>query len=76
MIMEGYYFSLKPYVVTPHLNRLIETVQMRGHNKCFYAELIIIFPNYHQILPFIQKSEDMYTLFHRYSRPFSSLHFL
>ena len=26
------HFSLKPYVVTPHLNRLIETVQMRGHN--------------------------------------------
>ena len=25
-------FSLKPYVVTPHLNRLVETVQMRGHN--------------------------------------------
>ena len=22
------YFSSKPYVVTPHLNRLIETVQM------------------------------------------------
>ena len=26
------YFSLKPYVVTPHLNHLIEMVQMRGHN--------------------------------------------
>ena len=29
------YFSLKPYVVSPHLNRLIETVetvQMRCHN--------------------------------------------
>ena len=26
------------YVVTPHLNCL-ETVQMRGHNICFYAEL-------------------------------------
>ena len=34
MIIEGYfsYFSLKLYVVTPHLNRLVETVQMRGHN--------------------------------------------
>ena len=41
------YFLLKPYVVTPHLNRLIETVQMRGHNICFYAELIKIIPNYH-----------------------------
>ena len=28
------YFSSKPYVVTPHLNRLIKTVQMRGHNIC------------------------------------------
>ena len=26
------YFSLKPYVVTPHLNRLNKTVQMRGQN--------------------------------------------
>ena len=29
------YFSSKPYDVTPHLNRLIETVQMSGHNICF-----------------------------------------
>ena len=28
------YFLLKPYAVTPHLNRL-EAVQMRGHNVCF-----------------------------------------
>ena len=33
------YFSLKSYVVTPHLNCLDETVQMRGHNLRFYAEL-------------------------------------
>ena len=44
------YFSSKPYVVTPHLNRLIESVQMRGHNLCFYAELTKNIPNYHQIL--------------------------
>ena len=25
-------FSIKTYVVTHHLNRLDETVQMRGHN--------------------------------------------
>ena len=31
------YFSLKQYAVTPHPNRLDETVQMRGHNICFYA---------------------------------------
>ena len=29
------YFSWKPYVVAPHLNRLVETVQMRGHNISF-----------------------------------------
>ena len=28
------YFSLKPYVVTPHLKCLNETVQMRGHKIC------------------------------------------
>ena len=28
------YFSIKQYVMTPHLNRLVETVQMRGHNRC------------------------------------------
>ena len=38
------YFSSKPYIVTPHLNRLFETVQMRGHNICFYAELTKIIP--------------------------------
>ena len=42
------YFSSKLYVVTPHLNCL---VQMRGHNLGFYAELTEIIPNYHQILP-------------------------
>ena len=47
------YFSPKLYVVTPHLNRLIETVQMRGHNIWFHAELTKIIPNYHQILPLI-----------------------
>ena len=28
-------FCIKPYFVTPHLNRLVETVQMRGHNIWF-----------------------------------------
>ena len=36
--------------MTPYLNHLIETVQIRGHNICFYAELTKIIPNYHQIL--------------------------
>ena len=31
-------------VVNPHLNRLGKTVQMRGHNICFYAELAKKFP--------------------------------
>ena len=26
--------------MTPHLSRLVETVQMSGHNICFYAVLI------------------------------------
>ena len=41
--------------MTPHLNRLVETVQMRGHNICFYAELKNI-SNYHQILPLTYSS--------------------
>ena len=40
------YFSLKPYVVTSHLNCLDETVQMRGHNICFYAKLFLIIIQY------------------------------
>ena len=47
------YFSSKPYVVTPHLNRLIEMVQMRGKNISFYGELTKIIPSYLQILPLI-----------------------
>ena len=40
MIIEGqfYYSSWKQYDVTPHLNRLDETIQMRGHNICFKAK--------------------------------------
>ena len=45
------YFSSKSCDVTPHLNRLDETVQMRDHNTSFYAELTKIIPDYHQILP-------------------------
>ena len=29
-------FCIKPYVVTPHLNRLVEIVQMRGHIIWFH----------------------------------------
>ena len=47
------YFSSNPYVVTPNLNRLDETAQMKGHHICYYAEITKITPNYHQILPLI-----------------------
>ena len=33
------HFSSKQYVVTPHLNRLIETVQIRGHNMFFLCRV-------------------------------------
>ena len=29
-------FCIKTYIVTPHQNRLDETVQMRGHNIWFH----------------------------------------
>ena len=33
IIRDNFYkFCIKHYVVTPHLNHLEETVQMRGHN--------------------------------------------
>ena len=38
--------------MTPHLNRLVETVQMRGHNICLYSELTKIIPTYPQIFSF------------------------
>ena len=37
--------------MTPNLN---ETVQMRGHNMWFYAELTKSIPHYHQILLYAQ----------------------
>ena len=49
MIIEGelFLFFIETFVVTPHLNRLVKMVQVRGHNICFYAELIKSIPNYH-----------------------------
>ena len=29
-------FFIKTYIVTPHLNRLIKAVQVRGHNVWFH----------------------------------------
>ena len=51
------YFSLKLYVVIPHLNHLIEMAQMRDHYICFNGELTKIIPNYHQILLLIKSSD-------------------
>ena len=42
------------YVVTPHLNRLFETVQMRGHNIWFHLEIRKIIPNNHHILSYLE----------------------
>ena len=37
MIIEGelFFFFIETFVVTPHLNRLVKMVQVRGHNICF-----------------------------------------
>ena len=37
MIIEGelFLFFFETFVVTPHLNRLVKMVQVRGHNICF-----------------------------------------
>ena len=37
-------FCTKTYVVTPHMNCLDETVQMRGHNMSFQQGIRIIIP--------------------------------
>ena len=52
------YFSSKPYVVTPQLNRLDETVQIRGHNIWFCAELTkvsLIVINYSLLSVYLSK---------------------
>ena len=46
-IRNNYSFSsLKPYVVTPHLNYLVETVQVKGHNICFKQKVSLIIIKY------------------------------
>ena len=37
---------MKTYVVTPHKNRLDETVLMMGHKICFYGEIWLIIPKF------------------------------
>ena len=60
------YFSSKPYVVTPHLNRLIETVQLRGHNICCYAELtkIILIITIYSLLSRSLSNTDIFARLH------------
>ena len=53
IIRDNFFLLFKLYVVTSHLNCLVETVQMRGHNICFFVELTEIIPNCHQIFPLI-----------------------
>ena len=43
----------KVYAVTPHLNRLDETVQMRGHNIWFEREIGKIIPQLSSNTPLI-----------------------
>ena len=50
--------------MTPHLNRLDETVQMRGHNICFHAELTKIITNYLPFRAASYSSSKMYTIYH------------
>ena len=49
------YFSFKPYVVTPYLNRLSETVQMSSHIIWFYAEFTKIIPTNKKIIPHLDQ---------------------
>ena len=38
------YFSVKTFLVAPHLNRLAKTVLMRGHKVYFYGHIRKIIP--------------------------------
>ena len=58
---------------SPHLNHLDETVQMRGHNVCFYAELTKIIPNYHQIRHLISSFDVFPSLLPLFSKGINSL---
>ena len=53
------YFSMKPYVVTPHLNCLNETAQMKAHNICFCAELTKIISHYQFITKYFLLSRAL-----------------
>ena len=63
MIIKCYfsYFSTKTYVVTPHQNRLDETVLMMGHKICSRGEIWIIIHKL-SLLPILIWSTVKYTL--------------
>ena len=52
MIMRDNFckFCIKLYVVTPHLNHLKETVQMRGNNMWFESQIMKIIIKYSLLL--------------------------
>ena len=49
---------MKTYVVTPHYNRLDETVLMMGHKICFYGEIWLIISEL-SLLPLLIWSTDI-----------------
>ena len=52
------------YVMTPHQNCLIETVQMRGHNICFmqnYQNFLLLSPNTPSLSRALRNSTKIYT---------------
>ena len=53
-----FYFSMKPYVVTPHLNRLGETVHMMGRNIRFKGAIWKIIPKFF-LLPLLIWSTEV-----------------
>ena len=53
--------------MTPHLNRLSETVLLRGHNACFNAEIWKISLNY-PFYPFLSGALAVGTIFHMGSK--------
>ena len=58
-------FSIKTYVAIPHLNRLDETVLMRGHNVCFmfYLGIIIRYLHYLELYHLannVSSGDDLY----------------
>ena len=55
------YSSADSYVVTPHKNRLVETVLMKGHNICFmekFGKLPLNYPYY----PFLSRPIVFYNI--------------